>query len=221
MGQRGQEETEIRWESLRQAEFNEVVASDRIGARETELHTGCAACHPHRRLPPPRYPSRRISGPQQEVFQAVVVLTPSFQRGVLVVGLSSAAFRCSPQIVFELASAHPSVVFLCRVIADEGSPCTAMDYWKDGGLFIQIPHQRRYPGQGQLVNTSSRNRSMRSNDETCAIEASVRLSYFLTSLSPSQEPGFDRPAPLHRLHRHSTRFLSYLSILALGSLLNA
>ena len=55
---------------------------------------------------------------------------------------------------------------------------------------------------------------MRSNDETCAVEASLRLSCFSTPSAPSQEPGFNRPAPLHRLRRHSTRFLSYLTMLA-------
>ena len=41
-------------------------------------------------------------------------------------------------------------------------------YREDGGLFTHIFHQRRYPGQDQLLNTSSRSRSTRSNDETRA-----------------------------------------------------
>ena len=68
-----------------------------------------------------------------------------------------------------------------------------------------------------------------SNDETCAVEASMRPSSSPPPSSPSQEPSSKHPTPLnqpgafplHRLRLHSTRFLSHPIILVLRSLLNA
>jgi len=51
----------------------------------------------------------------------------------------------------KLASAHPNVVSLHRVIEDKDFTYIVMDYCEDGDLFTQILHQRRYLGQDELV----------------------------------------------------------------------
>ena len=51
----------------------------------------------------------------------------------------------------KLASAHPNVVSLHRVIEDKDFTYIIMDYCEDGDLFTQILHQRRYLGQDELV----------------------------------------------------------------------
>ena len=51
----------------------------------------------------------------------------------------------------KLASAHPNVVSLHRVVEDKDFTYIIMDYCEDGDLFTQILHQRRYLGQDELV----------------------------------------------------------------------
>jgi serine/threonine protein kinase len=51
----------------------------------------------------------------------------------------------------KLASAHPNVVSLHRVVEDKDFTYIVMDYCEDGDLFTQILHQRRYLGQDELV----------------------------------------------------------------------
>ena len=51
----------------------------------------------------------------------------------------------------KLASAHPNVVSLHRVVKDKDFTYIVMDYYEEGDLFTQILHQRRYLGQDELV----------------------------------------------------------------------
>ncbi|KAI0701361.1 kinase-like domain-containing protein [Cytidiella melzeri] len=51
----------------------------------------------------------------------------------------------------QLASAHPGVVTLHRVIEDSQYTWIVMDYCGDGDLFTQILHNRRYLGQNDLI----------------------------------------------------------------------
>lgn len=51
----------------------------------------------------------------------------------------------------KLASAHPGVVTLHRVIEDSQYTWIVMDYCGDGDLFTQILHNRRYLGQNDLI----------------------------------------------------------------------
>ncbi|THH00494.1 hypothetical protein EW026_g2054 [Hermanssonia centrifuga] len=51
----------------------------------------------------------------------------------------------------QLASAHPGVVTLHRVIEDYQYTWIVMDYCSDGDLFTQILHNRRYLGQNELI----------------------------------------------------------------------
>ncbi|EKM57995.1 uncharacterized protein PHACADRAFT_251941 [Phanerochaete carnosa HHB-10118-sp] len=51
----------------------------------------------------------------------------------------------------QLASAHPGVVTLHRVIEDSHFTWIVMDYCPDGDLFTQILHNRRYLGNNELI----------------------------------------------------------------------
>ncbi|KAI0261668.1 kinase-like domain-containing protein [Gloeopeniophorella convolvens] len=51
----------------------------------------------------------------------------------------------------QLASVHPNVVTLRRVIEEEDCTFIVMDYCPDGDLFGQILHKRRYLGQDDLI----------------------------------------------------------------------
>ncbi|EIW55059.1 kinase-like protein [Trametes versicolor FP-101664 SS1] len=51
----------------------------------------------------------------------------------------------------QLASGHPNVVTLHRVIEDYQYTYIVMDYCSDGDLFTQILHQRRYLGNNALI----------------------------------------------------------------------
>lgn len=51
----------------------------------------------------------------------------------------------------KLASAHPNVVTLHRVIEDYQYTFIVMDYCEDGDLFTQILHHRRYLGNNLLI----------------------------------------------------------------------
>ncbi|KZT65279.1 kinase-like protein [Daedalea quercina L-15889] len=51
----------------------------------------------------------------------------------------------------QLASAHPNVVTLHRVIEDPQYTYIVMDYCEDGDLFSQILHHRRYLGNNELI----------------------------------------------------------------------
>ncbi|KAH9917171.1 kinase-like domain-containing protein [Fomitopsis serialis] len=51
----------------------------------------------------------------------------------------------------QLASAHPNVVTLHRVIEDPEYTYIVMDYCEDGDLFSQILHHRRYLGNNELI----------------------------------------------------------------------
>ncbi|KAI0087363.1 kinase-like domain-containing protein, partial [Irpex rosettiformis] len=51
----------------------------------------------------------------------------------------------------KLASAHPGVVTLHRVIEDTQYTWIVMDYCGDGDLFTQILHNRRYLGHNDLI----------------------------------------------------------------------
>lgn len=51
----------------------------------------------------------------------------------------------------QLASAHPNVVKLHRVIEDFNYTYIVMEYCGDGDLFTQILHNRRYLGQNELI----------------------------------------------------------------------
>jgi serine/threonine protein kinase len=51
----------------------------------------------------------------------------------------------------QLASVHPNVVTLHRVIEEEDCTFIVMDYCPDGDLFGQILHKRRYLGQNDLI----------------------------------------------------------------------
>ncbi|EJF59550.1 kinase-like protein [Dichomitus squalens LYAD-421 SS1] len=51
----------------------------------------------------------------------------------------------------QLASGHPNVVTLHRVIEDYQYTFIVMDYCSDGDLFTQILHQRRYLGNNALI----------------------------------------------------------------------
>ncbi|KAI0052080.1 kinase-like protein, partial [Auriscalpium vulgare] len=51
----------------------------------------------------------------------------------------------------QLASVHPHVVTLHRVIEEEGCTFIVMDYCPDGDLFGQILHKRRYLGHDGLI----------------------------------------------------------------------
>lgn len=51
----------------------------------------------------------------------------------------------------QLASAHPGVVTLHRVIEDHQYTWIVMDYCPDGDLFTQILHNRRYLGNNDLI----------------------------------------------------------------------
>ncbi|EMD35585.1 hypothetical protein CERSUDRAFT_116314 [Gelatoporia subvermispora B] len=51
----------------------------------------------------------------------------------------------------QLASAHPNVVTLHRVVEDYHYTYIVMDYCPDGDLFTQILHQRRYLGHNDLI----------------------------------------------------------------------
>ncbi|OCH86763.1 kinase-like protein, partial [Obba rivulosa] len=51
----------------------------------------------------------------------------------------------------QLASAHPNVVTLHRVVEDYHYTYIVMDYCSDGDLFTQILHQRRYLGHNELI----------------------------------------------------------------------
>ncbi|KAI1794450.1 kinase-like protein [Ganoderma leucocontextum] len=51
----------------------------------------------------------------------------------------------------QLASGHPNVVTLHRVIEDYQYTFIVMDYCPDGDLFTQILHQRRYLGNNALI----------------------------------------------------------------------
>ncbi|KAI9065296.1 kinase-like protein [Trametes sanguinea] len=51
----------------------------------------------------------------------------------------------------QLASGHPNVVTLHRVVEDYQYTYIVMDYCSDGDLFTQILHQRRYLGNNALI----------------------------------------------------------------------
>lgn len=51
----------------------------------------------------------------------------------------------------QLASVHPNVVTLHRVIEEEDCTFIVMDYCPDGDLFGQILHKRRYLGRDDLI----------------------------------------------------------------------
>ena len=51
----------------------------------------------------------------------------------------------------QLASGHPNVVTLHRVIEDYQYTFIVMEYCSDGDLFTQILHQRRYLGNNVLI----------------------------------------------------------------------
>ena len=51
----------------------------------------------------------------------------------------------------KLASAHPNIVSLHRVVEDKDFTYIIMDHYEDGNLFTQILHRSRYLGQGELV----------------------------------------------------------------------
>ncbi|KAI8976572.1 kinase-like domain-containing protein [Trametes punicea] len=51
----------------------------------------------------------------------------------------------------QLASGHPNVVTLHRVVEDYQYTYIVMDYCPDGDLFTQILHQRRYLGHNELI----------------------------------------------------------------------
>ncbi|KAI0676382.1 kinase-like protein [Trametes maxima] len=51
----------------------------------------------------------------------------------------------------QLASGHPNVVTLHRVVDDYQYTYIVMDYCSDGDLFTQILHQRRYLGNNTLI----------------------------------------------------------------------
>ncbi|KAI0754403.1 kinase-like domain-containing protein [Daedaleopsis nitida] len=51
----------------------------------------------------------------------------------------------------QLASGHPNVVTLHRVVEDYHYTFIVMDYCSDGDLFTQILHQRRYLGNNALI----------------------------------------------------------------------
>ncbi|THH16122.1 hypothetical protein EW146_g4464 [Bondarzewia mesenterica] len=51
----------------------------------------------------------------------------------------------------QLASVHPNVVTLHRVIEEDGCTFIVMDYCPDGDLFTQILHKRRYLGHDGLI----------------------------------------------------------------------
>ena len=51
----------------------------------------------------------------------------------------------------KLASAHPNVVPLHRVVEDKDFTYIVMDYCEDGNLSTNILHERRYLGQDELV----------------------------------------------------------------------
>ncbi|TFY58587.1 hypothetical protein EVG20_g8091 [Dentipellis fragilis] len=51
----------------------------------------------------------------------------------------------------QLASVHPHVVTLHRVIEEDGCTFIVMDYCPDGDLFTQILHKRRYLGHDGLI----------------------------------------------------------------------
>lgn len=51
----------------------------------------------------------------------------------------------------KLASTHPHVVSLHRVVEDKDYTYIIMDFCEDGDLFTQILHQRRYLGQDELI----------------------------------------------------------------------
>ncbi|KAI0322843.1 kinase-like domain-containing protein, partial [Amylostereum chailletii] len=51
----------------------------------------------------------------------------------------------------QLASSHPHVVSLHRVIEEDGYTFIVMDYCPDGDLFSQILHHRRYLGHDGLI----------------------------------------------------------------------
>jgi serine/threonine protein kinase len=51
----------------------------------------------------------------------------------------------------QLASVHPHVVTLHRVIEEDGCTFIVMDYCPDGDLFSQILHKRRYLGHDGLI----------------------------------------------------------------------
>jgi serine/threonine protein kinase len=50
-----------------------------------------------------------------------------------------------------LASAHPAVVSLTRVVEDASFTYIVLDYYADGDLFTQILHKKRYLGNEALI----------------------------------------------------------------------
>lgn len=88
------------------------------------------------------------------VYRAVDAFSSSFAVKCLISNQGSSLRRqlhIREITLHQLASAHPGVVTLHRVVEERGYTYIIMDYASDNDLFSQILHESRYLGDDQLL----------------------------------------------------------------------